>query len=87
MDVEEHGHPVAPVAPDYRAISITREGGVAEIRALVALSDEDAIAQTAALVRDLAMDLWDGLRFVEHFAGRVVTTGRGLTPVSGLGGL
>ncbi len=32
MDVEVHGHPVAPVAPDYRAISITREGGVAEIR-------------------------------------------------------
>lgn len=55
---------------DYRAISSARDGRVTDVTALNARSDADAIVQADALVRrDLALDLWDGLRFVEHFAG------------------
>jgi hypothetical protein len=56
---------------DYRAISSARDGRVTDVTALDARCDADAIAQADALVRrDLALDLWDGLRLVEHFTGR-----------------
>jgi hypothetical protein len=85
MTIDEGGDPVVPEAHDYRAISLTHEGHVANVRSLVAESDDEAIAQTLALARDLATDLWDGLRFVEHFAGRLVTPGGGLTPAGVVG--
>lgn len=75
MDTDADVDPVARERRDYRAISHTCEGQVGEVRPLLAINDADAIAQTNALVRDLSMDLWDGLRFVEHFAGRLVATG------------
>ena len=59
-----------PATREYRAIRSARDGRVTDVTALEARCDADAIAQVDALGRDLALDLWDGLRFVEHFAGR-----------------
>lgn len=71
---------------DYRTISHARDGSVREVRSLLARSDAEAIAQADALAREFAMDLWDGLRFVEHFVGRHILTGCLLTTAGMIAG-
>lgn len=68
-------HSPLPDERDYRVISYARDGRVVAIKPLSAQCDADAIAQADAWVRESAADLWDGLRFVEHFAGRHILKG------------
>lgn len=70
MDTDPRPASLGHAARDYRAIRSARDGRVTDVTALEARCDADAIAQAGALGRDLALDLWDGLRLVEHFAGR-----------------
>lgn len=75
MDTDPLPDPNEAVAREYRAIALAHDGRVREVRLLWAGSDAEAIAQAETLVRDCALDLWDGLRFVEHVAGRSIRTG------------
>lgn len=75
MDTDPRPAPGGDDMRDYRAISHAQDGRVIGVRALVAGCDAEAIAQVEALVRDFAMDLWDGLRFVEHVAGQHLLAG------------
>jgi hypothetical protein len=75
METDPHAAPGGIDTREYRAITHAGDGRVIGVRALVAQCDAEAIAQVEALVRDFAMDLWDGLRFVEHVAGRHILTG------------
>lgn len=75
MDTDPLSDPNEAVAREYRAITLAHDGRVREVRLLWAGSDSEAIAQAETLVRDCALDLWDGLRFVEHVAGRPIRTG------------
>ena len=75
MDTDPLPDPNEAVAREYRAITLAHDGRVREVRLLWAESDAEAIAQAETLVRDCALDLWDGLRFVEHVAGRPIRTG------------
>jgi len=75
MDTDPLPDPNEAVAREYRAITLAHDGRVREVRLLWAGSDSEAIAQAETLVRDCALDLWDGLRFVEHVAGRPIRTG------------
>ncbi|MHC2019956.1 hypothetical protein [Methylobacterium sp. CM6247] len=53
--------------PVYRAIVIAPSGTVVNAMRLVAGSDEEARALAKAMVDGDAVELWDGLRFIEHF--------------------
>lgn len=75
MDTDPPTSVFANPPRDYRAIIHGEDGRVIAVRSLVAGTDADAIAQIDAWVRDFATDLWDGLRFVEHVAGRPVLMG------------
>ncbi len=75
MDTDPLPDPNEAEAREYRAITLAHDGRVREVRLLWAGSDAEAIAQAETLVRDCALDLWDGLRFVEHVAGRPIRTG------------
>lgn len=51
----------------YRAITLCPDGNVLATHPLSAGSDEEAAQLASALVEDRAIELWDGLRFIEHF--------------------
>ena len=57
----------------YRALSFACDGQAIRNTPLDARSDREAIQQARALAREIAIDLWDGLRFVDHFAARAAT--------------
>ncbi len=80
MDAEPTADMLAADPRDYRAISYGRDGRVVAVRSFAAESDADALAQMEAWVREFAMDLWNGLRFVEHVAVRSAVTEGGLVP-------
>lgn len=52
----------------YRLITIDPHGSILSVIVLSALNDMEAITLAGLLAAQFAMDLWDGLRFVEHFA-------------------
>lgn len=52
----------------YRALTLGENGRVISTVPLSARCDRDAIRQASSLSMRGAVDLWDGLRFVEHFA-------------------
>ncbi len=86
MDTDLPPDPDPADACEYRAITHAGDGRVREVRPLLARSDAEAIAQAEALVREFAVDLWDGLRFVEHFAGRHLLAGCLLSAVGLIAG-
>ena len=56
-----------PRPPAYRAIIIAKSGTVINAWRILADTDEQATNQAKALVDGHAVELWDGLRFIEHF--------------------
>ncbi|KQO69386.1 hypothetical protein ASF22_01895 [Methylobacterium sp. Leaf87] len=54
-------------APRYRAFLLDMNGRILRERRIDALCDEDAISVAATMMDGRAIDLWDGLRFIEHF--------------------
>ena len=52
----------------YRALTLADNGRVTSTVPLNACCDRDAIRQASSLSMRGAVDLWDGLRFVEHLA-------------------
>ncbi|MHC2020472.1 hypothetical protein [Methylobacterium sp. CM6247] len=56
-----------PRAPAYRAIIIAKSGTVVNALRLQAEDDEQACEHAKAMVDGHAVELWDGLRFIEHF--------------------
>ena len=51
----------------YRAILLSPSGRIASLVNLVADDDKDALRLAEAMVDGHAVELWDGVRFIEHF--------------------
>lgn len=56
-----------PRVPAYRAIIIAKSGTVVNVLRLHAEDDKQACEHAKAMVDGDAVELWDGLRFIEHF--------------------
>lgn len=56
-----------PMPPRYRAILIGKSGEVLGMTRLSVRDDPTAIVEAKALVNGHAVELWDGLRFIDHF--------------------
>jgi hypothetical protein len=54
----------------YRVALIREQGVVASMVQITAPDDDEACKKARALVDGHAVDLWEGLRFVEHFPAR-----------------
>lgn len=50
----------------YTAVMMGSDGRVLVSGHLLAIDDADAVAQAASFAKNCAIDLWDGLRFVER---------------------
>ena len=64
----------------YRAHILTPDGRIAVTKKLVVESDAEALHAVATMADSYAVDLWDGLRFIEHFEPKTVSTPQGLRP-------
>lgn len=51
----------------YRAMTLTGDGRVMANLSLIASSDLEAIAAAKVLADAHAVELWDGLRFIDRF--------------------
>lgn len=51
----------------YHAVILKRDDGVDRVIPLTVENDQDAVAQATKMIGAYAIDLWDGLRFIEHF--------------------
>lgn len=56
--------------PSYRAFVLTPDGRIACTQVLACESDAEALHAAAAVAETHGVDLWDGLRFIEHFEPR-----------------
>lgn len=54
--------------PVYRVIMLDGSGAVFSMMRLSAADDEQAIARAKTMFDGHAVELWDGLRFIDHFA-------------------
>lgn len=52
---------------NYRALMIDAQGRIVRSEAVAAAGDAEAKVVASALADGHAVDLWDGLRFIEHF--------------------
>ncbi|GJD95882.1 hypothetical protein [Methylobacterium iners] len=52
--------------PAYRALVLAPDGAVVEIHSLIAADDDEALALARCMVDGHAIEIWDGLRFIEH---------------------
>jgi hypothetical protein len=59
--------PDSTATPCYRVQFIDLEGNVARTERLQATTDDEALALACTMTDGYAVELWDGLRFVEHF--------------------
>lgn len=76
----------ARMSPSYRAIVLTPDGQVAFTEQLFAENDVEALHAVAVFANDDAVDLWDGLRFIEHFESKAASDADlSLTTGSGIG--
>ena len=57
----------------YRAFILDAAGQVLCTAALVAQDDDEAASLAGALVEGCAVELWDGLRFIEHFESAIAS--------------
>lgn len=55
------------IAPHYLVQFIDLEGNVIRTERLLAATDDEALALASTMTNGLAVELWDGLRFLEHF--------------------
>lgn len=55
------------VPPCFRAFLIDAAGNIARLVSLVANDDLEASDLAQAMVASHAVDLWDGVRFIDHF--------------------
>ncbi|RYE97882.1 MAG: hypothetical protein EOO77_38250 [Oxalobacteraceae bacterium] len=53
--------------PSYRAVVLDAYGGEVLNTPISAAGDDEAKGKARALVDGHALDLWDGLRFIERF--------------------
>jgi len=53
--------------PYYRAFLVDPNGHTVSMYRLMASNDDEAVTQAKALVDGHGVDLWDGVRFIEHF--------------------
>ena len=53
--------------PRYRVILLGKSGEVLGMNRLHVGDDPTAIVEAKALVNGHAVELWDGVRFIEHF--------------------
>ena len=56
-----------PTPPRYRAILLGKSGEVLGMTRLQVSDDPTAIVEAKALINGHAVELWDGVRFIEHF--------------------
>jgi hypothetical protein len=52
----------------YRVLHLSADGNVLMALPITAESDLEALTTAETLKRECAVELWDGLRFIEHFA-------------------
>lgn len=53
--------------PFYRAILVDAEGYTVSMYRIIASDDAEALVQAQVLVDRHGVDLWDGIRFIDHF--------------------
>jgi hypothetical protein len=53
--------------PYYRAILVDAQGYTVTMFRIMASADDEAAARAQVLVDGHGVDLWDGIRFIEHF--------------------
>lgn len=53
--------------PAYRAILLAKTGAVVGMIRIPVQDDDEAVDRAKAMVDGHAVDLWDGVRFIEHF--------------------
>lgn len=53
--------------PAYRVVLLAKSGTVINAWRLIADGDEQAMECAKGLVDGHAVELWDGVRFIEHF--------------------
>ena len=53
--------------PRYRAVLIDVNGCTVATVRIKASEDDEAVVQAKVLVDGHGVDLWDGVRFIEHF--------------------
>lgn len=53
--------------PYYRAIMVDGDGHTVSMHRIMAVGDDEAVAEAKALADGHGVDLWDGVRFVDHF--------------------
>lgn len=67
-DLPEHQGVIAlRPTPRYRAFTLGLNGHILHETLIEADRDEDAISIATGMMDGHAIDLWDGLRFIEHF--------------------
>ncbi|TXN00296.1 hypothetical protein FV222_11945 [Methylobacterium sp. WL103] len=54
----------------YRALILLPDGRVLDTNSLMATNDDEAIRLAEAMVDGHAVELWDGLRYIEYFAAK-----------------
>lgn len=64
---ENSGSETGTTPPSYRVMILDPEGAVLSTRPISARTDDEAVLLTCTLVDGHAVELWDGLRFIEHF--------------------
>ena len=62
--------------PAYRAMTLTVDGRVMDNVTLSADSDLEALTTAETMVNGFAVELWDGLRFIERFESRQRSLGQ-----------
>ncbi|WP_156467603.1 MULTISPECIES: hypothetical protein [unclassified Methylobacterium] len=55
------------IEPAYRALVLGKDGSLVGSVRLDSRNDEEACARAKALVDGHAIELWQGVRFIEHF--------------------
>ncbi len=66
-DIVSASHDYPYRAAAYRVLLLQRDGAVVEIQVVIAGDDSEAIALAKAMVDGHAVELWDGVRFIDHF--------------------
>lgn len=53
--------------PAYRVFLLAKTGAVIGMVPIAVQDDSEAVERAVAMVDGHAVELWDGLRFIEHF--------------------
>ena len=58
---------LSPKTARYRALILDQSGRVLAMTAISAANDDIAVEVAQSMVDGHAVELWDGVRFIEHF--------------------